>query len=160
MDAIEELLALVRPRLEERARRVAILDRRDQAYSFFRLLVFAVAAVVGWNVLFGRDLSAGWLVLPLAGFLTLAIAHEWVVTSRTRAQRALSYHERILRRLNGESVDREADTARTPSERKRDAEHPYAHDLDLFDAGSSRKLARKEGGAGSSIGCCTRRARA
>lgn len=161
MDPIEELIELVRPRYQDRMGRAKALDRRDRAFALARFVVFGAGAVVAWKVLFGRVASPFWIGVPIAVFLLLVLGHELTVQARLRVLRAVSYHIRILRSLgSNEEIDpREqgaagkrrvgARTIRGRDERDGTArdfghelfahagggEHPYAHDLDLFDPG-------------------------
>jgi hypothetical protein len=122
-------------RLAARREAVARLDRRDAAVARGRLAVFAAAAALAWLALGAHRLSAGWLGVPLAGFVLLAALHDRVFRARDRLRRAVAFHERALARLDG----RFAGTG-TPGDAFADPAHPYALDLDLFGSGSLFEL--------------------
>jgi hypothetical protein len=110
-------------------------DRRDQLVAWARLAAFAVAFAVGWLAFVSRALSPTWLLAPVAAFGVLAILHARVFSARSRARRAIAFHERALARLEG----RFAGTG-TAGDAFADPEHPYAQDLDLFGTGSMFEL--------------------
>ncbi len=122
-------------RLAARRDEVARQDRRDAIIAGARLAVFAAAIAAGWLSLATRTLALAWLLVPLAAFVALAAVHDRVFTDRSRARRAIAFHERALGRLDG----RFAGTG-TPGDGFADPAHPYAQDLDLFGAGSLFEL--------------------
>jgi hypothetical protein len=122
-------------RLAARRDEVVRHDRRDAAIAWARLGVFGAAAVIAWLALATRALTVAWLLAPLAGFVVLAVIHDRVFTARSRARRAIAFHERALGRLDG----RFAGTG-TPGDAFADPAHPYAQDLDVFGTGSLFEL--------------------
>src|SRR2546423_1023958 len=100
-----------------------------------RLLLFAVAAALGWLSIFQHVLSSWWVLAPIAGFVALIAKHQTVFASMRLAQRAIAYYERGIDRLEdrwqgkGESGER---FAAEP--------HCYAADLDFFGKGSLFEL--------------------
>ena len=122
-------------RLEARRADVAHLDRIDARIAWSRLAVFSVAAALAWLALFSHRASPAWLLAPLAAFIALAVHHDRVFTLRSRARRAVAFHEAALARMDGDFAGRG-----TPGDGLADASHPYAQDLDLFGRGSLFEL--------------------
>lgn len=140
----EEPRGVYGERLASRLRTSERLQRSERRLSYLRLAIFAAGAVVGWQAIFVRSISAAWLLLPLALFLVALVRHVRIGRERTRADRAAAFYRRGLARLEhdwagtGEGGERFADPA-----------HPYAADLDLFGGGSLFQLlssARTRGG--------------
>jgi hypothetical protein len=122
-------------RLAARRAEVARHDRRDRAVASARLAVFAAAVALAWASLASHALSPAWLLAPLAAFVALAVAHERVFAARSRARRAIAFHERALGRMDGTFAG-----TGTPGDAFADPAHPYAQDLDLFGTGSLFEL--------------------
>lgn len=101
----------------------------------WRLVLGIVEAILAL-LAFGSHIVSGWvLLIPLVAFIGLVIWHVQVIRRRTFAERAVEYYERGLARLE----DRWRGTG-NPGERFRDAQHPYAEDLDVFGRGSLFEL--------------------
>jgi len=101
----------------------------------WRLAVAVAAAALAW-LAFGRELlSAWWLLVPVAAFLSLVVWHQRVIRGRTLAARALRYYGRALDRLKDQWQGKGEQ-----GERFRDANHVYAEDLDLFGKGGLFEL--------------------
>jgi hypothetical protein len=109
--------------------------RRHSAIANARLAVF-LAGLLGlalgfWTAWF----SLWWTLVPALVFGILVALHERAAQARLRAERAASYYERGMARLEhrwaglGEAGERYADP-----------EHPYALDLDIFGKGSLFQL--------------------
>ena len=131
-------------RLESRRAWVAKQQRLHIQIGNLRFLVGLIAAGIGWMAFSNHSLSASWLAAPVVAFIALFIYHERVRRERNTAQRAESYYERAIARIE----DRWAGTGES-GERFRDPAHPYAEDLDLFGKGSLFELlstARTRGG--------------
>jgi hypothetical protein len=120
------------------------LTQRDRQLSRARLLTFCVAALLGWAALSAKMCSAWWLLVPLAMFVGLVVAHHRVRSASEVAKRIVAFYARGLARVEdrwmggGESGERFHDDA-----------HLYAADLDLFGRGSLFELlctARTRGG--------------
>ncbi len=122
-------------RLAARRASVAKEQRLHIRIGNARLLVFLVAAWIGWTAYSRQSFSAWWLAAPVAAFVALLVFHERVLRARQLAERAVRYYERGLARLE----DRWAG-AGEPGERFRDQAHPYAEDLDLFGKGGLFEL--------------------
>jgi hypothetical protein len=109
--------------------------RLETRLSWSRLILFGVGAALVWPTLFSKALAAAWLLLPLALFIAVVIAHDRTIRARIRAERAVAYYQRALARLE----DRWAGVG--PDGRDfLSAQHPYAADLDLFGRGSLFQL--------------------
>jgi MutS domain V len=129
------------------ARRRAVhqrLSELDRSYSFARLTVFGITAIVAWLIIRAVSTSghwqamlgtAMWLILPVAAFLVLVVRHDHVISQRDLSSRAIAFYERGLARID----DRWIGTG-DPGERFHDDDHLYANDLDLFGRGSLFEL--------------------
>ncbi len=86
-----------------------------------------LAVMVGWAS-FGRHyLSPWWLGAPIAAFVATAAYHSGILRARELAQRAATFYENGIARLE----DRWDEIGET-GERFDDPHHVYAADLDLF----------------------------
>ncbi|HWF47073.1 MAG TPA: hypothetical protein VG168_08715, partial [Bryobacteraceae bacterium] len=101
----------------------------------WRLAVAAVIAFLAWLAAGPHLISPWWLLLPVAGFIWLAIRLNRTRFLKTRAARALRFYESGVARLD----DRWAG-AGNDGERFRSNDHVYANDLDLFGKGSLFEL--------------------
>ncbi|MEO8128402.1 MAG: DNA mismatch repair protein MutS, partial [Bryobacteraceae bacterium] len=115
-------------RLEARQNAAAQHTKAVQTIGNWRLAVVIAGAVLTW-------INYWLLPLPVAIFVALIVYHERVLRSLACETRAISYYERGIARLE----DRWAGAGET-GERFRNAEHPYADDLDLFGKGSLFQL--------------------
>jgi hypothetical protein len=117
--------------LEARQATAARQARLHQHIANARLVVFGLAALIGW-LAFGADqLSPGWLAGPVSLFILLIVLHARVARVRTRAERAAAFYQKGIARLG----DRWAGTGEAGT-RYQDSDHPCAEDLDLFGTGS------------------------
>lgn len=91
-----------------------------------RLAIFAIAALVGWTSYQGA-LSPWWLMAPLILFLAALSYHQRIIRRMECARRAVNFYERAIDRLDGKWAGRGESGARF-----RSPQHPYADDLDLF----------------------------
>lgn len=120
--------------MSARRARAARLDSRHLWLSRGRiatvlaLLALGAAAWQGW-------VSAWWLAAPAALFAVLAVVHDRVLGALREATRGAGWHELALARLEDRWVG-QGDAG----ERFRDADHPYALDLDIFGSGSLFQL--------------------
>jgi hypothetical protein len=138
---------------DEYARRLA--DRREGAarqarielsISNGRLATAVAAAILAWLAFGAGSLGAWWLLAPLALFAVLVVAHDRVIERRRLLERAASFYEAGLARLDHAWMGKGE-----PGERFLEEEHLYAPDLDLFGAGSLFELlcsARTRAGEG------------
>ena len=123
-----------REQLSARRALAARLDSRHLRLSRGRLalvLAFIVLAASAWQ----GWISAWWLVAPAALFAALAVVHDRALGALRVANRAADWHELGLARLEDRWVG-QGDAG----ERFRDADHPYALDLDIFGNGSLFQL--------------------
>jgi hypothetical protein len=126
-------------RLEERRRVAGLLEKQSRRISNARLAAGIAAALVAFLVFGQVWISVWWLLLPLAVFAALVVAHAGVEKRLERAQRAVQFYERGLARLE----DRWTGTGGGLSdagERFRSPGHVYSEDLDLFGKGSLFEL--------------------
>ncbi len=122
-------------RLDRRRQAVAHYERRHRQIGNLRLAVFVAAAILGWLAVRSPLFSYGWLLVPLAIFIGLAVVHERTLESRRRMERAAAFYERQIARLEHRWMG-----AGETGNRFLDPLHPYARDLDLFGAGSLFEL--------------------
>jgi MutS domain V len=133
-------LAEYRARLEDR-RRTSELDQRLFRRIGNARLVAGFAGVVVAFFVFGEVwISVWWLLIPLAVFSALVIAHARVVERWERSKRAIQFYDRGLARLEGRWMDAQWTGSGESGERFRDPAHVYAEDLDLFGKGSLFQL--------------------
>jgi MutS domain V len=97
----------------------------------FKLAVVAAGLFLAGFCLHRNSLSSYWLLLPVALYAGLAVAHEQILRQRSRAETATSFYRQGIARIE----DRWAGTGQ-PGDRFRDEKHVYADDLDLFGRGS------------------------
>lgn len=117
-------------RLNARREARAGLGRGEGAVANLRVALFAAAIVIGWLASGGR-LGWAWIVVPIAGFVGLVVAHARLKAAIRRAERASTFYERGLDRVEDRWSGRGEDGARFA-----DDGHPFAADLDLFGPGS------------------------
>ncbi|HXN25350.1 MAG TPA: mismatch repair protein [Candidatus Dormibacteraeota bacterium] len=122
-------------RLEDFLATVSLKERRHIRLGNFKLATIAAALAVTWLSLSKNSFASYWLLVPVALYALLAVAHEYVIRARTRAEAAVALYRRGLARIE----DRWTGTGET-GERFRDTEHVYAEDLDLFGRGSLFEL--------------------
>jgi hypothetical protein len=126
---------IYRDRLQARARRVEELDRALSRLGSIRVMLFLAAVAITWWLLNETDLSAWWLVLPIAAFFAAVARHGHIKRLKTLAERAVSFYKAGIARLE----DRWEGTGQT-GERFNDPHHVYASDLDLFGRGGLFEL--------------------
>ena len=108
---------------------------RARWLSNARLACFALLALTGWLAFGTHAIARPWVVLPLAAFVALIVAHDRVLDREARAGRVRRFFEDGLARLDHSWAGRGDDGLR-----HLEAEHPYAQDLDLFGEGSLYEL--------------------
>ena len=129
------------PLAEYQSRLAARRELSEREQKLFRTignarLLVGIAGVALAFFVFGETIVAPWwLLVPLAAFLALVVIHARVVERLERANRAVSFYQRGIERLE----DRWAGNGET-GERFRDPAHVYAEDLDLFGKGSLFEL--------------------
>lgn len=110
-------------------------DRVHVRIGNCKLLVIVAGLGAAWYALVRHEISAYWLLIPIAVYISLAVGHELTIRARTRAERAAAFYERGLARIE----DRWSGGG-SFGERFRNAEHIYADDLDIFGRGSLFEL--------------------
>lgn len=111
-------------------------DRLAHHQKWELRLVYGRAAtlllLVAFMAWFLHELHGAWLMLiPVAAFVVLAIAHEKVLTRIQDLKALVTYYDHALARLEDHWAGKGE-----RGERYMDAAHPYARDLDVFGAGS------------------------
>jgi hypothetical protein len=101
----------------------------------FKLAVVGSGLLLAWICFHRGSPSSYWLLLPVALYAALAIAHEQILRARSRAETAAGFYRKGMARIE----DRWAGTGQ-PGDRFRDEKHVYADDLDLFGRGSLFEL--------------------
>jgi MutS domain V len=122
-------------RLKDREARVAQHEAIHIRLGNFRLVLALIAAVIAWESLKQHAISPWWLLVPATVFVGVAAYHSRVLRARDLAQRAVSFYQGGLARIE----DRWQGTGQT-GERFADPHHVYAADLDLFGRGSLFEL--------------------
>jgi hypothetical protein len=118
--------------------REATVTRYDSIHirlGYVRLLLALAAAIVAWEAWKRHAFSPLWILLPVAAFIAVAVYHSRVLRALGLAQRAVTFYNRGLARIE----ERWAGTGAT-GERFNDPHHVYASDLDLFGRGSLFEL--------------------
>lgn len=110
-----------------RAARVAQFDKIHVRLGNVRLALAATVVVLAWLAFGSRLLSGWWIAAPIIVFGGIAVWHSKVLRAKDLAQRAVSFYERGLARVQ----DRWAGSGET-GERFADPHHVYSADLDLF----------------------------
>jgi hypothetical protein len=116
-------------RLEIHEATVARRERQHVRLGNAKLVVVAGAIVLLW-VIFAKQESAYWLILPAGIYATLAILHEQVIRAREHAKTAAAFYRLGFARMEDRWSGKGAS-----GERFRDPKHVYADDLDLFGRG-------------------------
>ena len=117
-------------RLESRREIVRAKEILHARIGNAKLATIVAGIVIAWLAFEDHFFSGYWLALPIAVYVSLAVAHEFVLRARARAAGAATFYERGIARIE----DRWTGTGAT-GERFRDAKHVYADDLDLFGKG-------------------------
>src|SRR5690348_1797294 len=136
-----EQQAMTSPSVEYKARRdarVRVRDERERVHlriGGYKLAVIAAGLALAWFALIREEISAYWLLIPVGGYLALALWHELTLRARTKAERAAEFYERGLARME----DRWSGTGAT-GDAFRDPKHVYADDVDLFGNGGLFQL--------------------
>lgn len=121
-----------RARLAQRVAALGARERTHARYAYTRLAVVASAVAIVAVSGFG---AANWVLVPLAAFVVVAIAHGRVLNARDRARSAVAFYERGLERVTHQWVGRGRDGRHLAP-----AAHLYAEDLDIFGRGSLFEL--------------------
>ena len=100
-----------------------------------RLVLAFLAMIMAWVSFRGHFISPWWLAVPVAAFVSIAAWHSRILRARELAQRAATFYEKGLARIE----DQWAGSGET-GDRFDDPHHVYAADLDLFGKGSLFQL--------------------
>lgn len=122
-------------RRSSRESRVTHYEKIHIRLGNIRLVLAILAAIMAWAGFRSHALSPWWLAAPVAAFVGIASYHTQILRARELAQRAVSYYEKSLARVE----DRWAGSGETGG-RFDDPHHVYAGDLDLFGIGSLFQL--------------------
>jgi len=101
-------------------------QRRERLLGYSKLIIAILTLTIA-ALLNRHAVVLALLSIPVAAFIVLAVLQEKLLASIRYRNRAISFYERGLARLN----DQWAAKGET-GERFLDAAHPYARDLDLF----------------------------
>ena len=122
-------------RRADRVSRGARLQRTEATLSGLRVATAVAAAVMAWASLARSLFAPVWLLLPAAAFIVLVLLHERTIRMRRRQERAASYYDGCIARIDGTWAGR-GETG----DRFLEEGHLYAADLDLFGKGSLFEL--------------------
>jgi hypothetical protein len=118
---------------EARRAEAARQMQRFRKVGIVRLALLVSGLITVWLALNGW--AIWWLLVPVTGFIALAIVQARITQARRRCERVTALYDQGLARLD----DRWAGKGAT-DERFLDGSHPYAEDLDLFGHGSLFEL--------------------
>lgn len=122
-------------RLDSRLNLLSAKDRLHQNIGNMKLVVVVCGLLLAYLSLSRNLFPSSWLLILIAGYLTLAFWHELILRAKTRATTAADYYRNGIARIE----DRWAGTGQT-GDRFRTEDHVYAEDLDLFGKGSLFEL--------------------
>ena len=122
-------------RLDACRREAATLQRRNLWLGYLRLLWVIVAAALAWSIFARHRLPPPVLLLPFLAFAVTARLHARVLAAAARSQRAVSWYEHGLARVEGRWAGLQPRTVPPTA-----GESLYAADLDLFGPGSLFEL--------------------
>jgi len=124
-----------RQRLALREAQVTRLDKILEDFGTGRLCLAAAILIAAGFSFFQHSFSPSWLLLGVAAFAALVIAHQNARRARARADRAAAFYRKGLARIE----DRWSGTGQQGTQFD-DPHHVYASDLDLFGKGSLFEL--------------------
>ena len=118
-------------RRAERNRR----ERQHRRLGNLRLVTVFVFLLLAWLSVDRETIASWWLLIPVLIFLALMVWHERVIRSSRRLDRAITFYDWGVSRLEDRWEGRGNE-----GRRFLDASHPYAADLDIFGPGSLFEL--------------------
>jgi hypothetical protein len=127
-------------RLEDRNRKVERLKKLDLLTGNARLITGIVFLVMAWLAAGAGALSGWWLLLPAGIFVVLVARHEQIRSLGRRAQRAATFYEKGIERIEDRWVSPATRPVIDRPYMESDESHPYAIDLDIFGKGSLFEL--------------------
>jgi hypothetical protein len=101
-------------------------QRRERAFGYSKLAL-ALATIAAAALLLRHPVGLATLLIPVAGFIVLAVMQERLLDRISYRRRAIAFYERGLARL----TDRWQGSGESGL-RFLHPEHPYARDLDIF----------------------------
>ena len=122
-------------RIENHRRAMASRERAHLQIGNSKVAMVLIGFAVAWCSLAKHLFPLYWLLAPIVAYAALAIWHERVLRSKSRAESATVFYERGLARIE----DRWAGAGQT-GDRFRDTKHDYSDDLDLFGPASLFQL--------------------
>jgi len=122
-------------RLEAHLKTISATDRLHSRIGNLKVLVVVVGLLVAYLSLSRDLLSAYWLLVLIGVLVVLALVHERIIRTKTRATCAADYYRKGIARIE----DRWPGTGQG-GDRFRADDHVYAEDLDLFGRGSLFEL--------------------
>jgi hypothetical protein len=132
----DEILALRRAQLADRQTTLSDLTTRWNGLGNIRLVLFAIAAILGGWWIFGSSAFAGVIAIPFVlAFAAVVIRHRAIGRQRRTAEILANSAQETVWRL-------ERNWERVPLRYARvaEAQHPFAADLDLLGPGSLMHL--------------------
>lgn len=122
-------------RRDARRSRAARYEKTHIRLGNVRLFLAVLEVILAWAAFRGHYLSPWWLAAPVVLFVIVADYHSRILRARELAERAVSFYEKGLARIE----DRWAGSGET-GERFDNPHHVYAADLDLFGKGGLFQL--------------------
>ncbi len=138
---------LYRNQLRHAREQTDLLRARERSIGNYRLIVFLAGIAIAWLAFDLDAIPRLAVVLPLAGFVGLAVRHGRVITERRHFERVAAHYQHGLARIEGNWPE-----YGHRGDRFLDPAHPYAADLDIFGHGSLFQLlctARSAAGHGT-----------
>src|SRR5689334_12215064 len=121
-------------RIASRRMELEDLEKRGARAGYWRLVMLAAAALVGWAIV--QHYAPAWALAPhIAVFIALVGWQSKIDRAAECVKRAIGFHERGLAR-----VENRWHGSGETGERFLDPHHPYAADLDLFGRASLFEL--------------------
>jgi len=124
-----------RQRLESRETHLRTLDKALARFGTARLSLAVLILIAAWFSFAEHAFPPIWLLLGVAAFAALVIAHQAARRARSRAERAADFYRKGLARIE----DRWQGTGQQGTQFD-DPHHVYAADLDLFGKGGLFEL--------------------
>jgi len=122
-------------RLDGRRSAFTVEERKHLRMGQVRLAIVVAAAIIAWQAFRAETISGWWLLAPVGAFLVALSYHQRIIRRMEIAKRAVIFYERAIDRLDGNWAGHG-----DPGARFRNPQHPYAEDLDLFVSGGLFEL--------------------
>lgn len=111
------------------------LAQKDSLYATFRGLCFLAGVGLTVAIWSFHLLSPAWLLLPVVLFILLIFGHGKIIKRKKKAEAAVEYYRRCLKRL-----ENQWQSFGETGKRFLDSSHPYTSDLDIFGPSSLFQL--------------------